>query len=191
MKKNLFAATLIAGTAMLWSCGNDADNNDASMDTTATSSTTTTTTSVTLDTMDANFAMKAASGGMMEVQAANLAMQNASSEKIKSFATMMIRDHGKANEELKAIAASKNITLPTELMPEHQKHIDMMKDLKGKAFDTHYADMMQNDHKKDVEEFEKASNDAKDADIKGFAAKTLPTLRMHLDSAQALPKGKM
>jgi len=34
--------------------------------------------------------------------------------------------------------------------------------------------------------FEKAGNDLKDADVKSFAMKTLPTLQKHLDSAKAI-----
>ncbi len=61
----------------------------------------------------------------------------------------------------------------------------------GKAFDKHYIDMMMNDHNKDINAFEKASNNSKDADLKAWAAKTLPTLRMHKDTVQALSKIKM
>jgi putative membrane protein len=52
-------------------------------------------------------------------------------------------------------------------------------------------DMMVKDHNKTIADFQKASNDAKDADLKGWAGKTLPTLQMHLDSAQAINKAKM
>jgi putative membrane protein len=49
--------------------------------------------------------------------------------------------------------------------------------------------MMVDDHKEDVDMFEKASNKGTDADVKAFAAKTLPVLRTHLDSAQAVNDG--
>ena len=46
--------------------------------------------------------------------------------------------------------------------------------------------MMVDYHKEDIDEFEKCSNNSKDADLKAFAAKTLPVLRTHLDSAKAI-----
>lgn len=203
MKRNYVAAVLITGASLLWACGGN-DKNDGGTTTTGENtmvdSTATTpaagapaagNAAVSLDTMDQNFAMKAASGGMMEVQAANLAMQNAASDRVKNFATMMIRDHGKANDELKSIASGKGVSVPTDLMPEHKEHINMLQGKTGKEFDKAYMSMMVNDHKKDVSEFEKASKNAKDADIKNFATQTLPVLRMHLDSAQAINKGKM
>jgi len=48
--------------------------------------------------------------------------------------------------------------------------------------------MMVTDHKKDVNEFEKASKMCKDQECLAFASKTLPTLQKHLDSAQAISK---
>lgn len=137
-----------------------------------------------------DFVMKAALGGMMEVQAGTLAQQNAKSQRVKDFGSMMVTDHGKANEELKSLASANNIAVPTALLPEHQKHMDMMSKMKGDAFDKHYIDMMVNDHKKDIDEFQKEANSPGNDAFKGFAAKTLPTLLKHLDSAQAINKKK-
>ncbi len=133
-----------------------------------------------------DFAMKAASGNTMEVEAGKLAQQNAKSERVKNFGSMLVTDHSKANDELKAIASANKITLPAALMPEHQKNIDMMSKMKGDAFDKHYMDMMVKDHVKDIDEFKKEANHANDDAFKSFAAKTLPVLQMHLDSAKAI-----
>ncbi|MCU0352440.1 MAG: DUF4142 domain-containing protein [Cytophagales bacterium] len=135
---------------------------------------------------DAEFMVEAASSGMLEVQLANMAMQKASSPQVKEFARMMIEDHGKANKELKALAASKNIVLPTALIDEHQSVANDLKDETGKDFDEEFMEKMNAAHKKDVEMFEKASKDGQDPDIRSFAAKTLPTLRNHLQHTDHL-----
>ena len=132
------------------------------------------------------FATKAAAGGMMEVEAGKLAQQNAMSQRVKNFGGMMVTDHSQANEELKSLAAANNITLPASLPADLQKHIDMLSGLKGDAFDKHYMDMMVNDHKEDIGEFKKEANATVNDAFKAFAAKTLPTLQKHLDSAQAI-----
>jgi putative membrane protein len=132
------------------------------------------------------FMMDAASGGMMEVQLGQIAAQNASSDRVKAFGNMMVQDHTNANNELKALASQKNVMLPDSMMSKHRKHIDMLKSKTGKDFDKAYMRMMVTDHKEDVNKFQVASNNAADADVKGFATKTLPVLRMHLDSAQAI-----
>lgn len=143
-------------------------------------------TSAAVDQESSDFAVKAASGGMMEVQLGDAAQQQAAGSRVKEFGNMMVRDHSKANDELKTLAVSKNITLPDSVGDDHKQHIDDMKKKKGADFDKAYIDMMVDDHKEDVDMFEKAANNLKDADLKAFAARTLPTLRAHLDSAKAI-----
>jgi len=138
---------------------------------------------------DAEFMVEAASGGMMEVQVANLALQKATSTQVKEFAQIMIKDHGKANGELKSLAASKNITLPTALIDKHQKIVNDLQDKTGKDFDEAYIDRMKGAHKDDVDKFEEAAQQAGDPDVKAFAAKTLPTLRSHLQHVDRLDSG--
>ena len=55
---------------------------------------------------DSSFIMEAAAGGMMEVEVGKIAQQNAANQRVKDFGTMMVTDHGKANDELKSIGTS-------------------------------------------------------------------------------------
>ena len=135
---------------------------------------------------DSKFAVEAASGGMMEVQLGELAQQKASNQKVKDFGAKMVRDHSKANDDLKTIAGSKNITLPPAPGEDHMEHIKKLSEKSGKEFDKDYIKMMVDDHEKDIDHFEKCSKDAKDAELKAFAAKTLPTLREHLAEAKKI-----
>lgn len=135
------------------------------------------------------FAVKAANGGMLEVELGRLAQEKAQSKDVKDFGAMMVQDHSKANDEFKTIATLKNITLPATLGEDEQKHVNEMAKLSGKEFDKKYVSMMVDDHKEDIDLFKKASEDEKtDAEIKGFATRTLPTLRKHLDAITAIDK---
>lgn len=135
---------------------------------------------------DAEFAVAAADGGMIEVKLAELAKTNGSSKSVKDFADMMIKDHSKANEELKALAGQKNITIPMSLSDDKQKDYDDLAKKKGKDFDKAYASFMVDDHEEDIKEFEKAAKDCKDADVKAWAAGKVPTLQHHLEMAKAM-----
>ena len=135
---------------------------------------------------DSKFAVMAASGGMMEVQVGELAQQKAASQRVKDFGAMMVRDHTKANDELKNLAGMKNITVPPAPGEDHMDQITNLSKKSGREFDREYMKMMVDDHQEDIDEFEKCSNNSKDADLKAFAAKTLPVLRTHLDSAKAI-----
>ena len=137
---------------------------------------------------DTEFAVKAASGGILEVELGKLAEQKGVSAKVKEFGAQMVKDHSKANAELKALAASKNITIPSTPGEDQQKDIAEISKLSGAEFDKKYISYMKDDHEEDVKEFKKAADDAKDADLKAFAAKTLPVIQMHLDMVKAMDK---
>ena len=51
----------------------------------------------------------AAKGGMMEVAMGRVAEKNATDSEVKNyFGARMVKDHGKANDELKALAKEEN-----------------------------------------------------------------------------------
>jgi len=136
---------------------------------------------------NADFLTEAAGGGMMEVTLGQLAKTHAQSQAVKDFGAMMVRDHSNANAQLKSVAGKKNVTLPAALPEKLQKHVDDLSKKTGTEFDKDYISMMVDDHQDDIKLFEKcAKSDKEDADVKAFAAKTLPTLYKHLDAAKAI-----
>jgi putative membrane protein len=135
---------------------------------------------------DTGFLTEAAQGGMAEVELGKLASTKATNPDVKKFAQQMITDHSKANNELKELAAKKNFSVPTELSPKHKSLMDKLNGLSGADFDKAYVDAMVDDHKEDVEAFKDQSEDGKDADVKAWAGKTLPTLQMHLDMIKGI-----
>ncbi|HET6541284.1 MAG TPA: DUF4142 domain-containing protein [Chryseolinea sp.] len=135
---------------------------------------------------DTEFAVAAADGSMFEVQLAQLALTKASSPKVKEFAQSMVDDHTKANEELKTLAQTKNITLPSTISEEKQKDYDKLAEKSGADFDKAYSEFMVKDHKDDVDQFKKAAEKCEDAEIKSWAAEKLPVLESHLSMAESL-----
>jgi putative membrane protein len=135
---------------------------------------------------DSEFAVTAADGGMLEVQLGQLALTKASSSKVKEFAQSMIDDHSKANEELKTLAQSKNITLPTTLSEKNQEDYNDLAEKSGAEFDKAYCEFMVKDHKEDLEKFRKAAEDAEDPDLKSWAAGKVPVLEHHLSMAEGM-----
>jgi len=133
---------------------------------------------------DHSFAMKALEGGMAEVELGKLATQRASNDKVKQFGQRMVDDHSKAGDELKSIASQKGITAPMSLDAKAEASKNKLSSLSGAAFHKAYMQDMVSDHKKDIAEFEKEANSGTDPEIKAFAAKTLPTLKEHLQLAE-------
>ncbi len=137
---------------------------------------------------DLNFVTEAAQGGMAEVELGRLAADKASSDEVKRFAGRMVNDHSRANDELKSIAESKHLSIPTGLDSKDQALHDRLSKLSGAAFDRAYMNAMVRDHRMDVAAFRRESQSGRDPEVKAWAAKTLPTLEDHLKEAQQADK---
>ena len=137
-----------------------------------------------VDSDAAAFMKMAALGGMMEVALGKVAQKSANPQ-VKAFAAMMVADHTKANNELKALADKSEILLPAEYDAAQNEHMNEMKKLSGSEFDKHYIAMMVDDHKKTVDLF-KSGSETKELDVKKFALKTLPVLEAHFAKAKAI-----
>jgi putative membrane protein len=136
---------------------------------------------------DKQFIEKAAESGYLEIEASRLAETRASHADVKSFAQMMVTDHTAVDTELKSLASSKSVTVPTQPTRSVKSKLDGLGKRTGADFDKAYADNIGVDaHKDAVKLFENTAKDAKDPDIKAFAAKTLPSLKAHLEKGQAL-----
>jgi putative membrane protein len=133
---------------------------------------------------DETFVIKAAKGSMAEVELGKLAVEKGASDEVKKFGQRMVDDHGKAGDELKTLAQNKHITLPAGIDPQEKALHDRLAALSGPSFDRAYMQAMIADHRKDLNEFRTESKLGKDADVKGWAAKTLPMIEEHVKLAQ-------
>ena len=135
---------------------------------------------------DAKFVRTAAEAGMAEVRMGQLIKESAQSKELREFGEKLVTDHTKANEELNQIAARKGVSPPTQPAEKYEKMLDQLSKLKGAEFDRAAQKHSLMHHQEDVQLFEKASQSLKDADLKAFAEKTLPTLKEHLAMAKKL-----
>ncbi len=135
----------------------------------------------------ATFVSKAAQTGMAEVELGRIALEKSKSSDVRAFADRMVKDHGKANEELTTLAQSKNVEVPRQLDSEHQGMVEMMRSRSGTDFDVEYAQHMAKGHGDAIALFTQASRaSGLDHEIAGFAQKTLPTLEEHKKLADKL-----
>jgi putative membrane protein len=139
---------------------------------------------------DAKFVKEAAMGGLLEVQLGKLAQEKGSSDAVKQFGKKMVDDHMQANDELKQLTAKNGMQIPDALDSKHQGRIDKLSKLSGADFDKAYVKDQLKDHQEDVKQFKMEAQNGSNADVKGFAAKTLPVLQDHLQMVKTLNKGK-
>lgn len=137
------------------------------------------------------FVAKAAQAGMMEVELGNMALSKSQNAQVRLFAGRMVKDHGKANEDLKGLAQGKNVSVPDKLDIEHRGMVEMLRGKSGADFDAQYAQHMSKDHDKAIALFTGASRSTSlDQDLAAFAKKTLPTLEEHKKLADDLAKSR-
>lgn len=190
---NLIMSVAIAA-GVLQSCGGNtqkdskafADSTNQAKDSSKNDTATTSAAGLTVSKENSEFAVNAANGGIAEVELGKLAQEKGTSQAVKDFGGMMVNDHSKANEELMSLAKNKNITLPATLGKDEQEAKDKLAAKSGAEFDKAYVENMLEDHKKDIKEFEDAGKNLTDPELKAFAIKTLPTLKMHLAAIQKI-----
>jgi len=190
--KKIFAL-LPAFCFMLLACNDTKDTTESTTNTststnTATDANVTTTNSVVTDEKSSEFLKKVTNAGMAEIQLAKLAQQKATIDAVKNFAAMLERDHSAVNQQVKNLADQRNVALPAVISDDKQKMYTDMEKMTGKAFDKDYISMMVKAHNDGISLFEDTRSNASDIDVKNFADKTLPALKMHLDSAKAIQK---
>ncbi len=137
-----------------------------------------------------DFIKEATMSDMTEIEAAKIAQQKGNAEE-KKFAEMMLADHTKTSNEIKAmVPADLKAALPTALDDASQKKLVKLRDAKAEDFASEYDPMQVSAHKDAVSLFERYANGGDDPKLKDWAGKTLPALKHHLEMAQALDKNR-
>lgn len=140
------------------------------------------------DSPDQQFVMEAAEGGMLEVKLGELASQKGTTQDVKAFGKTMVTDHTKVNEELKALAQKKQLTIPTAIGAKKQQKYDSLAALNGEQFDMLYMNMMIASHEQTIGLFQTESNKGQDPELKKWADSKVPALKHHLEMAKKLFK---
>ncbi len=121
---------------------------------------------------DKNFIQLAANAGVGEVADGKQAEQLGQSAEVKKIAARIVADHSKGNSELQALAKKKGLGM------------DMTggkaRAFPKESFDHQFLYNLESDHEADIKTFQKEAMSGDDADVKAWAAKTLPTMKAHL-----------
>ena len=104
---------------------------------------------------DKDFVKDVALANMAELDMARIAMQHGTDASVKKFAQMMIDDHTRAGNRLKALATEHRIDLPVQVDDSHQAQTEKLAKKTGADFDGDYADAMVDGHQDFVDRLEK------------------------------------
>jgi putative membrane protein len=134
------------------------------------------------------FVDTAAMTDMFEIQAGQIAQQKSTNPAYKDFAQMTIDDHTKTTGQIKSMLPQlAGVQPPQQLDKKHQALLDKLNASSGAAFERMYKADQVKGHREAVAMFERYAKRGDNPDLKKWAADTLPTLRTHLQHAEALP----
>jgi putative membrane protein len=135
---------------------------------------------------DKKFMKDAAIGNAAEIQLGQMAQEKASDPRVKQFGERMVSDHSKADDQLKNIAQTQHVALPTELDPPHQSIKTALSTKTGSEFDKNYMRVMVQEHGKTLQKFEREAAASQDPTVKKFAQSLAPAIQSHLQQAKQI-----
>lgn len=141
-----------------------------------------------LSAQDTRMARMAAESGIAEVKLGELAVRKALRPEVRQFGEHMIKDHHRANKDLKQWAQGVRVQLPTAMNAQHQALYNKLSRLGGARFDREYMQAMDHDHKIAFDLFNRGSQEAHNGSLKNFFAKYVPTIQQHLQRAEEIRK---
>lgn len=126
-----------------------------------------------------------------EVSSSNLAVQNASSARVKAYARQMISDHTAMQKEGQQLGKSLGVeSTSTEAshdkMEDTSDDLDDLKDKKGADFDKAYMDMQVKAHEQTLGELRSYEQRAQNPELKQMITNAIPKVEAHLQKAQQL-----
>ncbi len=138
-----------------------------------------------LNKADEKLVVQLAQANITEINTAKLAEEKSKNDQVKTLAKKMMDDHSKALDELKQLAQSKGVTLPTE--PDRQQKLveNRLMALSGEKFDKQYVEQIAERARKGEHKLLlQVGAKAQDMGLKNYATKTLAVI----ESQQQLVK---
>ena len=135
-----------------------------------------------------DYVQKAAMGDMLEVESSRLALNRSATPEIKKLAQDMVDAHTMTSDGLKArlVRAGLIVELPAMLDDEHKKKVDDLRAASARDFDAKYLELQKEGHDEALNIHRDYAMNGTLADLKAFAADTVPKIEMHLKMATDL-----
>jgi putative membrane protein len=134
------------------------------------------------------FVVTALDAAMSELRLSQLAAQKASNSVVKSYAALLITDHGTLVDGLQRLARQRGVQDLPAWSDERQRMLDNLARSGPESFDQAYlraAGSAQNQAL--VALFEKADREARDPAVKALVQSALPGLKAHLSASEQMP----
>lgn len=134
---------------------------------------------------DVAFALNAAQTLAGQIQLAELARKRANGPAVRQFAESLIAENQKIGDNLRAVAAKLNLTLPSNATEQDiSQHANLLG--RSEGFDSAFLNDLATDTREDISSYKREAEKGKDPGMRAFAARTLPALQARHDAAKSL-----
>jgi putative membrane protein len=137
----------------------------------------------------ADYVEKAAIGNLFEIQSSALALKQADSSAVKTFAQQMITDHTNAGKALEAgvTSASQQATqIPNKLDKAHEAKLNDLRKMTGRDFDAAYIKAQLAGHQEALKLHRDYAQKGDNAVLKKTAANAADITEHHLQTLQQI-----
>ena len=134
---------------------------------------------------DRTFMTTLAKAGMAEIEAGQIAAQHGNHAN-RLYGRQMVKQHEAAGTQLQALAAKRNVTLPSAPTPEDAAAIHRMEHINDARFDAAYHHFAVLSHRQALGLFRDEITNGRDPGLKAWAQKTLPMIKEHYREAKDL-----
>jgi putative membrane protein len=135
---------------------------------------------------DNAFLTEAMKGDNSEIALGKLAEERGGSPKVRAYGKMLVTDHGQHKQTVAALSKAMNVPATDAMTPEAMKTKTKLDSLHGNDFDAAFKKDMVEGHQKVIATYEVQAKSVGHPAVRRLAVQTLPTLRKHLQGAEAL-----
>jgi putative membrane protein len=136
---------------------------------------------------DSGFVVKAAIANSTELKVLQAGIDKGTNKELKAHAKMMLADHKKLGDKVKAYSSKKGYTLPDGDNGKGDDAVtNLDKNSPGSDWDKAWTDHMLSAHEEAISMFERGQSGVKDDELKNIITGALPTLHAHLEMMKNL-----
>lgn len=138
----------------------------------------------------AGLAVRTALNDMYEIDAGRIALQRSQDNDVKRFAQMMIDDHGRTSNEVRAMLAQQAVavTLPNTPDAEVESRLNALRAAPAETFDQTYVDQQIQAHETALALLRSHARDGDNQVFRDWADRTAPAIENHLQMARGLKR---
>jgi putative membrane protein len=132
------------------------------------------------------FLSQAARGNMVEIEAAQLALNTSQSSQVRQAAQQVLDDHRRAQQDAQRLASNLNHSLPNRPSEAQRQTLARLQGLQGANFDREFLATMESSHREQLNLFRTEGLAVNNQQVRNFAQNQIPILERHLQMAQQI-----